>query len=149
MIMNISELRQRQDRAGMRDYRALARLTTDQLTENGVVSEDALQNFVLLLNEKTIYSDDALYDLLANIWTLPEAFSPKQVEAIINTILEATYDDITDGNCYVIADIIVKTSDDKRLANRLATLRLKKNTQRIIDFIESTKSIPSQKSGTK
>ncbi len=117
------------------------RAMTERINRSGSLTADTLEEFIALLKESEIYADDALYDLLANIWTLPDAFSPEQIRAIIDTIIEAPFDKITTENIYVIADILLKTADATDLDNHLDRLKQKKSAEPILRFLSWNKII--------
>lgn len=133
--ITLLEERREQDKINLRDYARLATAATNGLLMSGSLSSETFDELQFLFREERLYADEALYDFLENIWTQPEAFSDLQVEKLIDTIVETPFDEISQNNVFVIADIIMKTSDADRIAKLIRKLKGKKNARPIVDFI--------------
>lgn len=133
--ITLLEERREQDKINLRDYARLAAAATNGLLMSGSLSSETFDELQFLFREERLYADEALYDFLENIWTQPEAFSDLQVEKLIDTIVETPFDEISQNNVFVIADIIMKTSDADRIAKLIRKLKGKKNARPIVDFI--------------
>ena len=140
-MSTLAKERQTQDQAGLRDYAKLAAAAFDDVSHGGNLSSENLDELILLLGESAIYADEALYDFFANIWSLPEAFTDIQIEILVATLVDASFDDISRNNVYIVSDFIMKTVGPDRLTALIERLSHKKNGILIVDFIESSNKL--------